>query len=200
MWQDTLPGDRRESGIVREVKVATLSQNALQAATATKNKIQSISNPNPSTTVDDNPEHVLIRQSQRHLVTVPISATNQTTRPSQIFEAATNEYKNLTEQDLLTHPFSIALDNFKTPDAIVDVFRKQAQVFEKVSKDNEKLMGFLSPIVEILFTLSVTIGEIPVSLSSLLLYVKDSEVRHVIFSETISRKGDLYRHWYSSGG
>jgi len=132
-----------------------------------------------------------------------MSTTNPATSPSnanfiKIFEAATNEYRTLTGQDLSTHPFSAALDNFKQPDAIVDVFRKQAQVFEKVSKDNEKLMGFLSPIVEILFTLSVTIGEIPVSLSSLLLYMK--EVRYVICSETISRKGDLYRRWYSSGG
>ena len=132
-----------------------------------------------------------------------MSATNQATSPSnanfvKIFEAATNEYRVLTGQDLSTHPFSAALDNFKQPDAIVDVFRKQAQVFEKVSKDNGKLMGFLSPIVEILFTLSVTIGEVPVSLSSLLLYMK--EVRYVICSETISRKGDLYRRWYSSGG
>ena len=132
-----------------------------------------------------------------------MSTTNQATSPSnanfiKIFEAATNEYRTLTGQDLSTHPFSAALDNFKQPDAIVDVFRKQAQVFEKVSKDNEKLMTSLSPIVEILFALSVTIGEISVRLSSLLLYMK--EVRHVIFSENNTRKGDLYRRWYSPGG
>jgi len=71
---DILPGDRGESGTVREVKVATLSHNALQAATATKN--QSISDPNLSTplnqphdkvqhgvtvTVDSNPEKALNR-------------------------------------------------------------------------------------------------------------------------------------------
>jgi len=132
-----------------------------------------------------------------------MSATNQATSPSnanfiKIFEAATNEYRTLTGQDLSTHPFSAALDNFKQPDAIVDVFRKQAQVFEKVSKDNEKLITSLSPIVEILFALSVTIGEISVRLSSLLLYMK--EVRHVMFSENNTRKGDLYRRWYSPGG
>ncbi len=133
-----------------------------------------------------------------------MSATNQTTSPSQananfskIFEAATHEYRNLTGQDISTHPFSAALDVLKTPDAIVDVFRKQAQVFEKASKDNEKLMAALSPIVQILFTLSVTIGEVQVSPPSLL-YMK--EVLHVLFSDTISRKGDLHRRWCSSGG
>src|SRR5579863_5143049 len=119
-----------------------------------------------------------------------MSTTNQTTSPSnanftKIFEAATIEYKTLTGHDLSTHPFSVALDNFKTPDAIVDVFRKQAQVFEKVSKDNEKLMTFLSPIVQILFTLAGSIGEVQVSLSSLLLYMKEG--RHVLFSDTTSR-------------
>ncbi len=133
-----------------------------------------------------------------------MSATNETTSPSQananfskIFEAATHEYRNLTGQDISTHPFSAALDVLKTPDAIIDVFRKQAQVFEKASKDNEKLMAALSPIVQILFTLSVTIGEVQVSPPSLL-YMK--EVLHVLFSDTISRKGDLYRRWCSSGG
>ena len=132
-----------------------------------------------------------------------MSATNQTASPSnanfaKIFEAATIEYKTLTGQDLSTHPFSAALDNFKTPDAIVDVFRKQAQVFERVSKDNEKLMTYLSPIVEILFTLAGTIGEVQVNLSSPLLYMKEG--RHVLFSVTASRKGDLCRRWCSSGG
>jgi len=137
-----------------------------------------------------------------------MSATNQTTSPrrarananfSKIFEAAIHEYRNFTGQDLSTNPFSAALDNFKTPEAIIDVFRKQAQVFEKVSKDNEKLMTALSPIVQILFTLSVTIGEVQVSPPSLLLYMK--EVLHILFSDTsISRKGDLYGRWCSSGG
>ena len=99
-----------------------------------------------------------------------MSATNPTAGPSnanfvKIFEAATNEYRIVTGQDLSTHPFSVALDAFKTPEAIIGVFRKQAQVFEKVSKDNEKLMTCLSPIVEILFTLTITVGEISVSLS-----------------------------------
>ena len=132
-----------------------------------------------------------------------MSATNPTTSSSnanfvKIFEAATNEYRTITGQDLSTHPFSVALDAFKTPEAIVEVFRKQAQVFEKVSKDNDKLMTCLSPIVEVLFTLAMTIGEISVSLSSLLLYTK--KVRHVIFSERITRKGDLCRCWCPSGG
>ena len=133
------------------------------------------------------------------------TATNQTAGPSQantnfskIFEAAIQEYRNLTGQDLSTHIFSAALDNFQTPDAIIDVFRKQARVFEKVSKDNEKLMTALSPIVQILFTLSATIGELQVSPPSLLLYMK--EVLRVLFSDTISRKGDLYKRWCSSGG
>ena len=128
-----------------------------------------------------------------------MSSTDQTTSPSnanftKVFEVATHEYRTVTGQDLSTHPFSAALDILKTPDAIVDIFRKQAQVFEKVSKDNEKLMTFLSPIVQILFTLSVTIGEVQVSPPSLLLYMK--EVLHILFSDTsISRKGDLYRRW-----
>jgi hypothetical protein len=126
---------------------------------------------------------------------LPSVATSNFTK---IFEAATQEFMTVTGQDLSTHIFSAALDHFKTPDAIVDVFRNQARVFEKLSKDNEKLMTALSPIVQILFTLSATIGELQVSPPSLLLYMK--EVLFVSFSDTIARKGDLYRRWCSSGG
>jgi hypothetical protein len=133
-----------------------------------------------------------------------MSATDQTTSTSaananfsKVFEAAIHEYKTLTGQDLSTNPFSAALDLFKTPDAIIGVFRNQAKSFEKISKDNEKLMATLSPIVQILFTLTATIGEIQVP-PSLLLYSK--EVLHVLFSGTIPRKGYLCRRWYSSGG
>ena len=63
MWQDIRPRDRREPGTVREVKVATLSQNAPQAATATKNQSstplnQSHDKLKHGVIVDSNPKQV----------------------------------------------------------------------------------------------------------------------------------------------
>jgi hypothetical protein len=93
-----------------------------------------------------------------------MSTSDQTADPSTsnftaIFDAASQEYKTLTEQDLGTHPFAAALDSCDSPDAIVAVFRKQAQTFDRFRKGDDKLMAWLTPIVNILFTFSATLGE-----------------------------------------
>ncbi len=78
---------------------------------------------------------------------------------SAIFDAASNEYKNLTGQDLRTHPLAAAFDNFSSPESVLNVFRKQAQVFSKFRKGDDKLMAWLTPTVHILFTFSGALGE-----------------------------------------
>jgi hypothetical protein len=92
-----------------------------------------------------------------------MSTSDQTADPSSnftaIFDAAWQEYKTLAKQDLETHPFAAALDGYNSPDAIVAVFRKQAQTFGGFRKGDDKLMAWLAPIVNTLFTFSATRGE-----------------------------------------
>ena len=93
-----------------------------------------------------------------------MSTSNQTTDLSTanftaIFDAASNEYKTLTKQDLQTHPFAAAFENSNSPDSVMNIFRKQAQVFDKFCKGDDKLMTWLNPIVNILFIFSGTLGE-----------------------------------------
>jgi len=83
------------------------------------------------------------------------SASNLTS----IFDSAVDEYKRLTKKDLRTHPVAAILDACKSPDTILDVFRNQAQDFDRFRKGNEKLMEWLNPTVHVLFTLSGTLGE-----------------------------------------
>ena len=84
-----------------------------------------------------------------------LSAANFTA----IFDAASNEYKSLTGQDLASHPFAATFENSNSPNSVLDVFRKQAQIFDKFCRGDDKLMAWLTPIVNILFTLSETLGE-----------------------------------------
>jgi hypothetical protein len=93
-----------------------------------------------------------------------MSTSNQTADLSTanftaIFDAASNEYKTLTKQDLETHPFAAAFENSNSPDSVINVFRKQAQAFDKFRKGDDKLMAWLTPIVNILLTFSGTLGE-----------------------------------------
>ena len=57
------------------------------------------------------------------------------------------------------HPFATELDSCDSPEAVVNVFRTQAQTFDKFCKGNEKLLTWLDPIVHVLFTFSATLGE-----------------------------------------
>ena len=95
-----------------------------------------------------------------------MSTSNQTSETTDlstanftaIFDAALNEYKTLTKQDLEEHPFAAAFENPNSPDSVMSVFRKQAQAFDKFYKGDDKLMAWLTPIVNILFTFSGTLG------------------------------------------
>ena len=93
-----------------------------------------------------------------------MSASNQTADSSSnnfatIFEAASNNYKTLTGQDLRTHPLATELEsNNNSPDSILAVFRRQAQALDKFHKGDDKLIKSLTPIVNILFTFSTTAG------------------------------------------
>jgi hypothetical protein len=93
-----------------------------------------------------------------------MSTSNQTTDLSTsnftaIFDAASNEYNKLTKHDLETHPFAAAFENSNSPDSVMNVFRKQAQAFDQFCKGDDKLMAWLTPIVNILSTFSGTLGE-----------------------------------------
>ena len=93
-----------------------------------------------------------------------MSTSNQTTDHvtsnfAAIFDAASREYKSLTKKDLATHPLAAAIDGCNSPDPILNIFRKQASAFDKFRNGDDKLMEWLTPIVNILFTFSGTLGE-----------------------------------------
>jgi len=93
-----------------------------------------------------------------------MSASNQTAGPSTdnfiaIFNAANAEYQRVTRKRLDAHPFAVQLATCDNPEAIMNIFRTQAQEFNKFRKGDEKLMTWLDPIVHILFILSGTLGE-----------------------------------------
>jgi hypothetical protein len=97
-------------------------------------------------------------------ITIVMSSVNQQTDRSianfiDIFDAASNEYRKLTKQDLRTHTFAAVLDSCDSPDAVLNVFRRQARAFDGICKGDDKLMKWLSPTVNILFTFSAILGE-----------------------------------------
>jgi hypothetical protein len=131
-----------------------------------------------------------------------MSTSDQTTDPSitninAIFETASNEYQTLIGQGLETHPFAAALEDYVSPNSVLNVFRKQARAFDTFHKGEDKLMAWLTPIVHILFTFSGTLDGIglvsPRSFYGILSFMS-------IFLAILARKDSLYWYWYSSRG
>jgi hypothetical protein len=132
-----------------------------------------------------------------------MSASNQTSDPSgskftAIFEVASNEYKTLTGQDLGTHSFAIALEGHNSPDSVLEVFRKQAQAFDKFRKGDDKLMAWLTPIVNILFMFSATLGEGICLVRPHSSYI--TQRFNDCFLAILSREDNLCRNWCPSLG
>ncbi|KAH9992074.1 hypothetical protein BJV77DRAFT_1144511 [Russula vinacea] len=93
-----------------------------------------------------------------------MSTSNQASSASAsnftaIFQAAHDEYKKLTGHDLDTHPFASELDSCNSPDVVLNVLQKQAQTCNRSRKGDEKLLEWLNPTVNVLFTFSATLGE-----------------------------------------
>jgi hypothetical protein len=94
-----------------------------------------------------------------------MSASNQVAGPSSsndnftaIFNVASEEYLRVTGKRLDTHPFAAQLDACRSPETVSNVLRTQVQAFKKFRKGDERLMTWLNPIVNILFTFSATLG------------------------------------------
>ena len=115
-------------------------------------------------------------------------------RFTTIFDAASTEYEALTGKDLGTHPFTLAIDGHNTADSVLEVFRKQAQAFDKFRKANDKMMAWLTPIVNILFTFSATLGEGIGLVSLRFVYIK--QYLNAYFSALLSSKHYFYWDWY----
>ncbi|KAH9955010.1 hypothetical protein BC827DRAFT_1386558 [Russula dissimulans] len=93
-----------------------------------------------------------------------MSTSHQVTSPSTdnfiaIFNAAATKYHSVTGNSLETHPLAAQLDICRSPEAVSNLLRTQAQAFSKFRKADEKLMAWLDPTVHILFTFSATLGE-----------------------------------------
>jgi hypothetical protein len=115
-----------------------------------------------------------------------MSANNQTAGHSTdnftaIFNAASIEYQTLTGKRLDTHPFAAQLDNCQNPEAISNILRTQAKAFSKYRKGDERLMAWLDPTINILFTFSATLGE-GIGLVSSLVHLHMTVLRHPVLS------------------
>jgi hypothetical protein len=75
-----------------------------------------------------------------------------------ILDGASAQYKELTGRDLATDPLAANFDNWDSVDAVLELFQDQARKFNEVRRGNEKLMEWLRPTVQVMVSVSASLG------------------------------------------
>ncbi|KAH9015884.1 hypothetical protein EDB84DRAFT_710810 [Lactarius hengduanensis] len=91
------------------------------------------------------------------------STPGQTATPSDfksILDAALTEYKKKTGKELLDHPLATEVQRCDSVDAIKAIFQGQAKAFQRFRDGDQRLMKWISPVVDILYTFSGTLGDV----------------------------------------
>ena len=76
-----------------------------------------------------------------------------------IIKNALKLYQERTRKDLLTLPLSAQLQAIDSPDAVIAVLHEQARGLSQPRISDEQWTRWLDPTVQVLYTLSSTLGE-----------------------------------------
>jgi hypothetical protein len=82
----------------------------------------------------------------------------------EILDKALDEYREQIGVELDKHPFADELRGRDSPDDILKLFEAKANAFKAYRDGNRKLINWLSPVVQVISTLSGVLGQ-AVSLS-----------------------------------
>jgi hypothetical protein len=87
------------------------------------------------------------------------SSSNQASNFQLIINNALDGYKKRTKKDLRAHPLVNELQSCNTPSAILSVLQRQVQGLDESRRSDDRWTRWLDPTVNVLFTLSATVGE-----------------------------------------
>ena len=76
-----------------------------------------------------------------------------------IMENALESYKKHTKKDLLVHPLASQLQACDSPAGIIAVLQQQVQELDQSRSGDDRWSKWLGPTVNILYSLSETLGE-----------------------------------------
>ena len=126
-------------------------------------------------------------------------ASSSSSNFQSIFDASLQSYNNRTKNKLLDHPLATQLQSCDSPNSVLSVLQDLIQQFDQRRTSDERLRNWLNPTVNVLYTLSATLGEGVglVSLSLRSLYDLYSD-RHLL--DILSCKSDIYWYWCPSLG
>jgi hypothetical protein len=77
----------------------------------------------------------------------------------EILDKALDEYRELIGVELDKHLFADELGGRNSPDDVLKLFEDKANAFKAYRDGNRKLINWLSPVVQVISTLSGVIGQ-----------------------------------------
>ena len=86
-------------------------------------------------------------------------ASSSGSRFKVVFDKALKAYKLKTKQDLITHPLASQLQACSSPAAILTILQDLVHQFEESRRGDERLRRWLSPMINVLYAFSATLGE-----------------------------------------
>jgi hypothetical protein len=84
---------------------------------------------------------------------------HSTSRFEHIFNSALDAYRRRTSQDLASHPLLAKLQSCSSADSILTILLEQIPAFSQSQSSHESHSKWLVPVVNVLYTLSATLGE-----------------------------------------
>jgi hypothetical protein len=75
-----------------------------------------------------------------------------------ILDASLSEFKTKTGNDLTGNPLAKELKSCESSEAVLDIIQRQAKAFDKFRDGDKWLMKWIGPLVDVLFTISSTVG------------------------------------------
>ena len=92
-----------------------------------------------------------------------MSSSSQTLEPSShfksILDTALGEYKSKTGNDLTNNPLAKELQGCDSAEAVLDIIQREAEAFDRFRDGDKSLMKWIGPSVDVLYTISATLGQ-----------------------------------------
>ena len=76
-----------------------------------------------------------------------------------ILDAALSEYKSKTGNDLKNNSLAKEIQGCESTEAVLDLIQREARAFDKFRDGGKRLMKWIGPSVNVLYTISTTLGQ-----------------------------------------
>jgi hypothetical protein len=117
-----------------------------------------------------------------------------------IFHATLRTYKKRTGKDITSHPLATEFQSCNSPDAILAVLRRQIPTPDQSQDGDETFEKCLVPTVNVLYTLSDTLGKGIGLVISSISSPTENPCSNICLPGVRTSKSNFYWYWHSPFG